>query len=130
MLPFGKQQEIANLLSATIQKSSRGTAGTLFIEDGVDRSHPGRGREIIWPSQEIFLPQTNRRAPKVFRNAILCWSSFKKRLCRGIVFQVAIQEVQCVERNPGTTRVGVIPSVIGYLIFGKALRALPAAERS
>jgi len=41
------------------------------------------------------------------------------------VFQVGIQEVQRVERNPGMTRVGVIPSVIGYLIFRKTLRALP-----
>jgi hypothetical protein len=64
----------------------------------------------------------------VFRNAILCWVSFKKRLCRGIVFKVSIQEVQRVERNRGMTRVGVIPSRIGYLIFRKALRTLPALK--
>jgi hypothetical protein len=76
--------------------------------------------------RRYFLRGTKRYAHKVFRNAILCWGSLKKRLCRGIVFQVGTQEVQCVERNPGMTRVGVIPSVIGYLIFRKALRALPA----
>ncbi len=78
--------------------------------------------------RRYFLRGTKRDAHKVFRNAVLCWGSLKKRLCRGIVFQVGIQEVQCVEGNPGMTRVGVIPSVIGYLILRKALRALPASK--
>ena len=78
--------------------------------------------------RRYFLRGTKRCAHKVFRNAIFCWGSLKKRLCRGIVFQVGIQEVQRVERNPCMTRVRVIPSVIGYLIFRKALRALRSSE--
>jgi hypothetical protein len=100
-----------------------------FYTMRVDRSHledvivrlPGLRRRY-------FLRGTKRSAHKVFRNAILGWGSLKKRLCRSIVFQVGIQEVQRVERNQGMTRVGVIPSVIGYLIFRKALRALPALK--
>jgi hypothetical protein len=72
---------------------------------------------------------TKRSAHKVFRNAILRWGPLKKRLCQGIVFQVDIQKVQRVERNPGMTRVGVIPSGIGYLIFRSAARS-PCVETS
>jgi hypothetical protein len=35
MLPFGKQQEIFPFLSTTNPEELSGTAGTLFIEDGV-----------------------------------------------------------------------------------------------
>ena len=36
------------------------------------------------------------------------------------MFQVPIYELQRIHCNPGITRVSVIPSVTGYLIFGKA----------
>ena len=78
--------------------------------------------------RRYFLRGTKPDAHKVLRNAILSGGLFQKRLRRSIVFQVGIQKVQSIERNPGITRVGVIPSVIGYLIFRKALRILPALE--
>jgi hypothetical protein len=78
--------------------------------------------------RRYFLRETKRYAHKVLRNAVLCRELFKKCLRRSIIFEVAIQEVQSIESNPGVTRVGVLPSVIGYLIFRKTLRRSPCVE--
>src|ERR1700730_2724217 len=75
-----------------------------------------------------FLRRPKLDAHKVLRNAIFSGGLFQKRLRRSVVFQVGIQKVQSIERNPGITRVGVLPFVVGYLILRKALRTLPALE--
>src|ERR1700689_1235631 len=75
-----------------------------------------------------FLRGTKRYAHKMPGNAILCRSLFKKRFSRCVVLQVSIQKLQRVERHPGIVRVGVLSSVIGDLVFRKALRTFSALK--
>src|ERR1700689_3205698 len=75
-----------------------------------------------------FLRGTKLDANEVLRSAIFSGGPFQKLLRRCVVFQIGIQKVQSIERNPGITRVGVLPSVVGHLILCKALRTLPALE--
>src|ERR1700733_6044842 len=74
------------------------------------------------------LRGTELDSNEVLRNAIFGRSLFQKPLSRSVVFQIGIQKVPTIERNPGITRVGVLPSVVGDLILSKALRTLPSLE--
>jgi hypothetical protein len=68
---------------------------------------------------EGFCAGLNLMPVKCSGTPFLRGGLFQKRLFRSVVFQVGIQKVQSIERNPGITLVGVLPFVVGYLISAK-----------